>query len=55
MLIAFERIAADQFGETVGLMRVGRADRAHFVKHDLDATFGELPGRFRTGQAAADY
>ncbi len=36
-------------------MRVRGADGAHFVKRDLDATFGELPGRFRAGQAAADY
>jgi hypothetical protein len=55
MLVAFQRVAADQFGETVSLMRVGRADWPHFVKRDLDAALGELPCCFRAGQAASDY
>ena len=55
MLIAFQRIAADQFGETVGLMRVRGAHGAHFVKCYVDAALGELPCRFRAGEAASDY
>ncbi len=55
MLIAFERIAADQLGKAVGLMRIGRTHWAHFVKRDLYATLGKLPGRFSAGEAAPDY
>ena len=55
MLIALQRIAADEFGQAVGLMRVGRAHRPHLVKRDVDAALRQLPGRFRAGKAAADH
>jgi hypothetical protein len=55
VLIALQRIAADEFGQAVGLVRVGGANRAHFIKRDADAAFGELPGRFCAGEATADY
>ena len=53
MLIAFEGIAADEFGETVGLVRVRGADRTHFIKNDVDTALGELPGSFGAGETAS--
>ena len=53
MLIAFEGIAADEFGETVGLVRVRGADRTHFVEDDIDASLGKLPGGFGAGETAS--
>ena len=56
MLVAFQRIAADEFGEAVGLMGVGGAHRAHFVEDNADAAVSQLPCGFGTGEAAAgDY
>jgi hypothetical protein len=53
MLIALEGVAANEFGEAVGLMRVRGADRAHFIENYLDAALGELPGSFGAGEATS--
>ena len=55
MLIALQRIAADQFGQAVGLVGVGRAHGPHFVERDIDAALRELPCGFGAGEASADY
>ena len=55
MLIALQRIAADQLGQAVGLMRIGGAHRPHFVERDVDAALRELPGGFRARKASADH
>ena len=54
MLIALEGVAADEFGEAIGLMRGGAEDRAHFVKANIDAPLGELKCSFGAGETAAD-
>ena len=53
MLIAFERIAADEFRKRCGLMRLGLAVRAHFVKNRLAPRARHLPSRLASGQPAA--
>lgn len=56
MLIALERIAAHQLGQTIGLVRVGSANRAHLIKHHVDAPLRQLPRGFGTGKTAScDY
>ncbi len=54
-VVRAEAVRTDEFGEAVGLMR-GRAfaAAAHFGEAHLEARFGELPGGFGTGEAAAD-
>jgi hypothetical protein len=52
--IALEGIAADEFGEAVGLVRVGGLNGAHFVEGDRDAAFGQLPGGLRSGESATN-
>jgi len=54
-VVGAERVGADQLGEAVGLVGVGAAHRAHFVQDGRHAGFRQLPGRFGSGQAAADY
>jgi hypothetical protein len=54
MLIALKRIAADKFGEAVGLMGVGGADRTHLVQDDVDPALRQLPRGFGAGKATAD-
>ena len=54
MAVALERVAADEFGEAVGLVRVRGADRAHFVESYVEAALGELPCGFGSGEASAD-
>src|SRR6266550_470706 len=49
-----QRIGTHQFGEILRLVRRGRAQRAHFIKVNLDTTPGALPRRFRTCQAGAN-
>ena len=52
--VALERVGADQFGEEIGLMRGGVAQRAHLVEIDGEAAAGALPCGFGTGKAGAD-
>ena len=47
-------VAANQFGQPVSDVGVGRPDGAHFVELDGHAAVGELPGRFTARQAAAN-
>ena len=50
-----EAVRADHLGEAVGLVRGRRvAAAAHFAEADAQAGFGELPGGFASGEAAAD-
>ena len=53
-LVAAERVAADELGETVGLVDVGGPDGPHFVDGDGNAARGSLPGSLAAGQAAAN-
>ena len=55
MLVALERITAYQFRETVSLMSRRGSYRAHFVEIDRQARFRQLPSRFGSCQATADY
>ena len=55
MLIALQRIAADQFGEAIRLVGISRTDRAHLIKRDVDATLRQLPRGLTSCQPAADY
>ena len=50
----FEGVAADQFGQTIGLMRRGPDRGAHLVQGYPDAPLGERPRRFRAGKTSAD-
>ena len=43
-----------QLGAVLGLVRLGRAQRAHLVQHDGDAGLGEVPGGLAAGEAGAD-
>jgi len=52
--VAAKRVAADQFGESIGLVDGGRADRPHFVKRHGHTARRSLPGCFRSGEPAAD-
>jgi hypothetical protein len=54
-IVRAEAVRADEFGEMVGLMRGGALARAaHLRQADAITRLGELPGGFRTGEAAAD-
>ena len=53
MLVTLQGIAANEFGESVGLVRRGTEYRTHFMEKNRDAAFGKLIGRFRTGETAA--
>ena len=53
-LVGAERIAADQLGQSVGLMHGGRPHRPHLVNGDVRAGFSGLPRRFTTREPAAD-
>jgi hypothetical protein len=55
MLVAFEGVAADEFGQHIGLVSVCGAHGAHFEEGDGEAAFGQLPGGFGAGESAADY
>ncbi len=54
MLIALKRIAADEFGKAVGLVRVRGAHGAHFAERDINTAFGNLPGRFGAGESSSE-
>lgn len=53
-VIRAEGIGTDEFGKAVGLVRVSAAHAAHLMQDDRYAGFGDLPGGFRSGKAAAD-
>ena len=53
-VVGAEGIGADELGEAIRLVRVGAADRTHFVQHDRHAGRGRLPSRLGSGKAAAD-
>jgi len=53
-LLGFEGIAADEFGEAIGLVGGGGAGGAHFIEHGGVAGFGDLPGGFGAGESAAE-
>ncbi len=53
-LVAAKRVGTDQFGEAVGLVDGGGSRGPHLVHDDAYAERGRLPGRFASGQAAAD-
>jgi hypothetical protein len=53
-IVGAERIRTDEFGEAFGPVRVGAARGTHFVKNATGAGFGDLPGGFAAGEAAAD-
>ena len=53
-LVAPERVAAHQLGETVRLVDVGGPSGPHFVDGDGYAASGSLPGSLAAGQAASN-
>jgi hypothetical protein len=54
VLIALQRITADEFGKTVGLMRIGSPNGAHLMERDIHAAPGELPRGFGARKPSAD-
>src|SRR5437870_13866045 len=48
-----ERVGAHELAETVGVVRLGAAHRAHLVEVDGHTLARELPRRLRTGEAPA--
>ncbi len=52
--VALERVGADEFGEQIGLMGGGVAQRAHLVERDGETAAGALPCSLGTGKARAD-
>ena len=50
-----ERVGADQFGQTIGLMSGSLDLRSHLVQRDLDAQLGEHPCRLTPCEAATHY
>ena len=54
-VVGAEAVRADHFGEPVAVVRRGGvAAAAHFAQANAKTRFGKLPGRFRTGEPAAD-
>ena len=53
-LVAAEGVAADQFGEPIGLVNRRLADRPHFVERNGNAPRGRLPSCLRARQPAAN-
>ena len=54
LLFGFERIAAHQFRQPVGLVRRRTPYRTHLVQHHVAAAPRHLPGRFGAREPAAD-
>ena len=52
--VAAKGIAADEFGELIGLVDRGGAHRPHLVNGDRHTAFGRLPRGFAARQTAAD-
>ena len=48
----FECVAADQLGESIGLMRRRHPDGPHLVQRDAYTSFGERPGSLAPGETA---
>src|SRR5205085_7508013 len=46
----FERVTADQLGESIGLMRRRHPDGPHLVQPDAYTSFGERPGSLASGE-----
>ena len=53
-IVGAERVGADQLGQPVGLVRLGRAHGPHLVQHHGHAAPCQLPGGFAPGEATAD-
>ena len=53
-LVCLERVAANQLGQPIGLVRRRLAGGAHFVEDDGQTLAADLPGRFRSGKTGAD-
>ena len=53
-IVGAQRVGADQLGAVLGLVRLGRAQRAHLVQHDGNAGLGQVPGGLAAGEAGAD-
>jgi len=53
-IVRAKRIGAHEFGKAVGAMRFGHPVGTHLVQDHRDSRLGNLPGRFRTGEAGAD-
>ena len=53
-IIRAKRVGTDKLSQALALMRLSAAMGAHFVQYDGHAHLRRLPGRFRTGQAAAN-
>ena len=49
-----EGVRADEFGQRVGIVRVGAAHRAHFVQHHWHTALRRLPRRLAARESAAD-
>ena len=54
-IVGAETVGADQFGQPVGDMGRRGLFRPHLVQDHRNATAGQLPGRFRPGETAADH
>ncbi len=53
-IVGAEGVGADQFGQPVGLVRLGRSQRPHLVQHDGQSPAGDLPSGLAAGETAAD-
>ena len=53
-VVGSERVGADELGQAVGLVGVGAAHGAHFMQDNGNASLGDLPGGFGTGETATD-
>ena len=53
-VVGAERVRADEFGETVGLVRLGHPVWAHLMQHHPNALSRNLPSGLRAGEAGAD-
>jgi hypothetical protein len=54
-VIGFERIAANKFGQMSHFMGWRKFLRFHFAEMNSVSALQELPCRFATGKASADY
>ena len=53
-VVGTKRVGAYEFGKAIGAMGFGHSAGTHLVQGDRNARLGELPGRFRAGEARAD-
>ena len=54
-IVRAEAVGADQLGQSVGLVGGGHVARAaHFGQADAETPLRQLPGRFASGEPAAD-